>query len=217
MPGRDLVEWVSDQLLLLYILSIASQKKPLVITRIQKIIFLTELNSWKKKIGGLDYAFIKFNHGPYSSEIKGDINRLKKRKFIRCSWPNNAHFLLPEGEEFLQQVMPILERNKDILDFIEEVTEIVMKPKFEEMLSDVYSRPNPLDPTMTIEETPEKKYLLSRETRPMKIVSFHITETEAESLEVVLDPQLWKKHIVAEDSVRNDPSISWRKSTLFSD
>ncbi len=217
MPSKDLMEWVSDQLLLLYVLKIASQKKPLVITRIQKIIFLAELESWKKKVGGLDYAFIKFNHEPYSSEIKGDIRRLKKREFIRCIWPNRAHFLLPDGEKFLQQVMPILERNKDILDVIEEVAEIIMKPKFEEMLSDVYSRPNPLYPTMTIEETPEKKYLLSRETRPRDIVSFKISEAEAESLEVVLDPQLWKKHILAEESVRNEPSISWRKSPLFSD
>lgn len=221
MPERDLVEWVSDQLLLLYAINHASEIRHLGVTRIQKIMFLSELASWEKKIGGLDYQFIRYHFGPFSSELGEDIDRFCKRKLIE-SWHSdssdiNAYRLLPEGRELFEDSHTILARNKQILIPIMEKIQYTMKaPKIDLLLPEIYCLSNPLNNRQTIEETELTGHLLTRKKRPSNMKPFDITEEEAESFEIMLDPKLWKDFLLAEKSVRTQPAKPWRENPLYS-
>ncbi len=217
MTGRDLVEWVSDQFLLMHIIDKASEIKRFHITRLHKILFLSELVSWKRNIGGLDYRIIRFNKGPFAPEIEGDIQRLWKRGFIRTSHRNKAFQLLPEGRNFLEDAQTILTKNKEIVPIIDDKIDYVMEfAILENLLDIIYQMPNPLKPEITIKETELTDYLLSRETKPQNMKPFKMTEIEAESLEISLDPKMWAAYQKAEESVRTQPTIPWRESSLFS-
>lgn len=217
MPGRDLVEWVSDQLLLLYVINLASEIRRLHRVRIHKIMFLAELESWKRKIGGLDYRFIRHNVGPFSQELVGDINRFCKRSLIESYYGNKAYRILPEGKKLFEDAQTILARNKQILlPIMEKIQYIMEPPNINSRLPEIYSLPNPLKPQITIKDTELKDYLLSRETRPPNMKPFNITEEEAESFEIMLDPKLWNDYLLAEKSVREGPLINWRDNPLFS-
>lgn len=205
--SRTLQEWVTDHLLLLYLVNLASRRYRIFETRTQKIVFLSEREAQEKQIGGLDYAFIKFNHGPFSSEIRGDINHLQQVQLVKKD--RLGFSLKPDGSHFIRRNEEIFERNPKIINIISEYAEVVMDDEFEAMLTKVYSLPNPLKPHITIAETRHKDYLLSREVRRKITNPFQITEVELESYEVLLDPELFKRFLQSEKSVRTHPSISY--------
>jgi mRNA-degrading endonuclease YafQ of YafQ-DinJ toxin-antitoxin module len=190
----------------------SSQKYRLFETRLQKTTFLAELNSWENKCGGLDYAFIKFNHGPYSNELRGDVGRLQKVNLVHKT--RVGFSLGPEGFRFMRRNEEMFERNSQILDIVDKYAEIVMEPEFQEMLDEVYAMPNPIRPNITIGETRHKAYLLSREVRPSISNPFNISKAEIETFEILFDPELLKLYKEAENSVRTQPYIIIQSETF---
>lgn len=217
MAGRNLGEWVSDQLLLLYVIENAAERRRLHITRIHKILFLTELETWSKGFGGLDYAFIRLKRGPFSNEVRGDLERLHKRNIVRRYHNNRAFKLKKEGRDILREAEPFFTKNKHIFPMIEKNLDYVMEfPFVSSLLEIIYEMPNPIYPEMTIRETPQGKYLLKRQKKPQVIKPFVMTEEEAESFEIILDPNMWRDYLLAEKSVQEEPLTHWRNSPLFS-
>jgi uncharacterized protein YwgA len=192
MP-RCLEEWITDQLLTLYTCQQARKRNLLLETRYQKTVFISQWNLWKNHIEGFNYQFIRFNHGPYSSELTNDLKRLVKNEFIRKS--RKGYHINIQGYDLLEDLKSILDRNKPVLSEIDIVTRNIQSNNFEEMLKQIYRKPNPLNDKISIGETKMNKYLLSRETKSVigkgiAFSPFNLSESEAEDLEMIFDPTL---------------------------
>jgi hypothetical protein len=70
---------ILDRFLTLYVLTRASKHVPkLGRVQLQKIMFLSEWKMISQKMKGLNYNYIKFEHGPYSPELQDDMDRFAK-------------------------------------------------------------------------------------------------------------------------------------------
>ena len=100
-----------------------------------------------------------------------------------------------QGYDLLEDLKSILDRNKLVLSEIDIVTRNIQSNNFEEMLKQIYRKPNPLNDKISIGETKMNKYLLSRETKSVigkgiAFSPFNLSESEAEDLEMIFDPTL---------------------------
>ena len=208
MSERNLIEWVTDNLLLLQLCSIASLRKSLLETRMQKIVFLTQADLWQNKVGGFDYNFEKWDHGPFSMELRDDQRQLRQTGLL--SYTQRGFRVRPRGIELLKEFNDMFERNTYVVDKIQKYSDNIMeftKKEFKKMLDFVYSKPNPLSPYETIKETDHKSPLLNRTLWKETINPFDISKEEADSLEILLNPKLSRLLKEGRTSVQNEPLI----------
>ncbi|MHA2171144.1 MAG: hypothetical protein ACXAB7_14715 [Candidatus Kariarchaeaceae archaeon] len=176
--ARDLIEWVTDQLLLLHACYEATKRRSLKITRLQK-----------------------------------HIDRLKKVGLL-LEDQKDCYSLPKDGLKLIQSFQSILERNKAVRNLIAHNADLIMNADFEGLLNAIYRARNPLNEKLTIDDTPMKQYLLSREMKPVlsgtsEFQPFEISEDEAEDLEVLLDPQLKRKMDEGNQAVRDGKLEEW--------
>ena len=210
---RNLFEWITDQLLFLYVSRVCTELGIMKKVRTQKIIFIIEHNLWKNGLEGLDYQFIRHNHGPYSGELDDDIKRLIKCNLLRID--NYGYHITSNGLTFLDDFDYIFERNNQVKEIVIEYCNTVMSMEYDDLLESIYESKNPLNKKITIDKTPMKKYLLSREMKDFimkeskRKIKYEITESEAEDLEIYFDPRLKKIFDEGNESVKNGELTEW--------
>lgn len=192
MEERENKFWVSDNFLLLYAIQEASNIKPVLETRLQKIIYLSEVDSWKRGGGAFNYDFIKYYHGPYSFELKDDYETLLENNLAYYS-EEYGYRLKPRAKQIIKEYPAIIIRNESVFDNIKKNAQLILKyPKreFQTMLDMIYKKRNPLNPKITIGNTELKNPLLDRNLWEKTLSPLQITIEEEESLEILLDPNL---------------------------
>ncbi|MFW9995175.1 MAG: hypothetical protein ACFFD4_24270 [Candidatus Odinarchaeota archaeon] len=205
--GRDLVEWVSDHLLILHICKEIGDKQ-LHGRKMQMIAFMSEIKLWNNGLDGFDYHFIRMYRAPHSRELKIDCERLTVVSLLEYS-TRTGFTLSKEGYKLLDQFSDIVRRNEPVFQAVSKVTNEVMNSNYDILLEKLNKLPNPSTPAITIDMTDEKEYLINRNTKG-SLTPFDITEIEAESLEMVFDSRLHRTLLKADESVKNGPLIQWK-------
>jgi len=201
--ARNIQEKISDRLLLLYLLDNAWKVGKIEgITKVQKLVFLSEWAMLDEREKGFNYNFIKLIHGPYSQQLqREDVPRL-----IRAGLINDYNLSPTERAKIiLSDFKELFERNKSFIEKIEEVNREYAKIPLQKLLQIVYDMPHPYIPGYTISDVKPTTPLLYKikENKAKRV--FKITPEEIATLEIYFDTEAFESLLKASRE---------RKSTL---
>jgi uncharacterized protein YwgA len=122
---------VLNKLLLLKLIGMAEEINGA--TRLQKLVFSAEHYGRNIQTPTFNYSFIRWHYGPYSDEVKKDIDFLHENDFIDIN--NNTYVLTEKGEKAILVANHYFKESK-----IDEVLQAVLK-RYEDMtLEDLLKR-----------------------------------------------------------------------------
>ena len=189
--GRTSVEKLSDQFLLLYLVNDVSKRSPFVFeTKVQKLAFISEREMFNNGEKGFDYYFIKFYHGPYSAELKGDLNNLVQLDIFEAVPTRRGAKIVPTRRcvNIVRDFDDLIKRNQIFIQKISNVNKRFGILGFQRLLNSVYRMQSPLHQYRrgrrppTIASLPLKTPLLKRIPEEMASKTFSITPEEVEDL-----------------------------------
>ncbi|MCE7736048.1 MAG: SocA family protein [Candidatus Heimdallarchaeota archaeon] len=203
-------EWVTNHLLTLYLCKSGRKHNLVLSTRLQKAVFLSQLEMWKDKCQGFAFDFIKYHYGPFSSELRSSLEFLVKSNYLESG--NKGFKLTPHGYNLLDKFIDIFTRNRHQTNHIKIITKNIMTDDFDQMLEEVYQLKNPLTPSLTIEETPLEMALLIRNEMAHGKRTFKFTDEEFEDLAMLFDPEFVDDMQVAQRSILEGNLTEWKPS-----
>lgn len=187
---RTIQEKLADQLLLLYLLNDAWKKgKVEGITKIQKLVFLSEWRMLDNREKGFNYTFIKLIHGPYSQQLqREDIPRLIRLGFLK------DYDLSPteRARDILSDFRELFVKNRVFVEKIEEVNQEFARVPLHELLRKVYSMPHPYIRGRTIQDVKQTTPMLYKLKEHKARTVFHISPEELATLEIYFDIEAFK-------------------------
>ena len=183
----ELEEWqVLNRLLTLYVCKTARKTTYVKDTRMQKAVFMSQLKMYTDHCYGFNYNFIRYHYGPYSPELKQELDTLVDMEYLRSG--NYGYHLTKQAYKLLNDFSSVFSRNRHQINHIKVITKGIMENTLESMLSEVYAQENPIDKGVTIEDTPLESPLLLRSMDNPKR-QFRLTEDEWEDISMLLDPE----------------------------
>lgn len=186
---QTLKNWVSNQLLVLYAINRAND---LTVTRLHKTAFLSQRKSYKTKKSTFNYQFTRMPQGPWSSELKQDLDGLSKSNLLSeekyKKKDAKLYHITYEGENLLYEFSEVIERNQSHIKTIDSQVEKIKEMEYQEMLDYVYSLKNPVNPRITIANSPRNRYVLRREIQPHDYQELDLTKEEIATLEIHFTP-----------------------------
>jgi uncharacterized protein YwgA len=199
--GRTLKEQIIDKFLLVYL--IADVREGVGDTKLQKLAYLSELNMILQGRKGFNYNFIRMRWGPFSPDLEKDTKDL-----VNCGAITGfAHALAPRGRKVLEMFEHLLEPNKHIFNKIREVNKIYAQMSRDELVNYVHSMPNPIRPSISIDNTRHGSYILKRQRMAFTDRTFQIEESDIASLEIFLDPTNLGSLISSLKEAKTKPSV----------
>lgn len=205
MVTRNPIEKFVDRLLLLYLINNAREVGIVEgITKIQKLVFLSEWAMLDGRQKGFNYNFIKLIHGPYSEELqRQDIKRLVLWGVLE------GLSLLPteKGELILEDFQSLFDRNRIFIQQIEETNQEFAIIRLRRLLPKVYRMRHPYIPRRTIGDVKIGTPLLYRIERHKAVEVFNITSGEIATLEIYFDSKAFESLIEA--SKDREPTLAY--------
>ncbi len=201
-------EWVTNHLLTLYLCKSGREHNLVLSTRLQKAVFLSQLQMRKDKCQGFAFDFFKYYYRPFSLELRSSLEFLVKSNCLESG--NKRYKLTPDCQHLLDKFIDIFTRNRHQTNHIKLITKNIMTDDFDQMLDDVYQLENPLDPKLTIEETPLEMVLLVRDEMVHGKRTFKLTDNELEDLSMLLDPEFVDDMKVAHQSILEGNLTEWK-------
>lgn len=187
---QTIKNWVSNQLLLLYAIDRVDE---LTVTRVHKTAFLSQRNSYENQKSTYNYQFTKMRQGPWSNELSRDLKELSNSNYLlehKLSRRDDIIYTVErQGYKLLDDFSEIIKRNRVHLKIVDKQVDKVKRMKYESLLAYIHSLKNPASPHQTIHNTPQNKYLLTRELKPSEYEELQITREEIATLEVLLSPK----------------------------
>jgi uncharacterized protein YwgA len=186
--ARTVPEKLIDKLLLLYLASdTLNHIRFLVETKLQKLVFLSELSMFKKEEKGFNYTFVRLNYGPFSQELRSDLGQLIGQEILM------ERGLRPTEEAafILEDFQGIFERNKGYIEKIERVTEKYSRIPTEKLVHRVHAMHHPyLRPRRTIGSLKPTTPIIYRMSVERASKIFEVTAGELSDLELCFDKKI---------------------------
>jgi uncharacterized protein YwgA len=199
--GMTSEESLTNKLLLLYLLENA--ETPMGDTKLHKLAFLSERNMNFQAEKGFNYNFIKLEWGPFSTDLKKDIDELVNLGLIS----RVVHSPTDRGRFILSTFNNILQRNSSFLDKIQKVNRDYAHLERDELVKIVHDMENPEKPWTTIHNTPKGKYILKRLNYALDDKIFQLTEDEIASLEIYFDQELFDSLVASLEEAKCKPAV----------
>ena len=185
--ARTLLDKTVDQFLTTYLINDVFSRHRLRLlpeTKLQKLVFLSEKSMIDDRCKGFNFYFIKLIHGPYSAELKSELNRFTQIGYL------NDFGLKPTTnlKMIVEDFQKIIDRNQPFFQKIQRVNDVYALMPLNQLLRIIYSMPWGRG-DRTIADIPQRTPMLY----PMKpnniALEFEITENEAENLLLNFDPE----------------------------
>lgn len=175
-------------------------------TKLQKLVFLSEKKMIDQQLKGLNYSYIKFLHGPFSSELRSDLVRLSGITFIKepyISGTRNLRLLIADFSE-------VFERNCSIINTIDSTLKKWAPLSLKEILKRVYRMKWG---RTTIGKLPLKTPMLWKMKTKQAREVLTITPDEFEDLLLSFDPKIAEILKPAFNDMREGRLISYEATS----
>lgn len=174
-------------------------------TKAQKLGYLSEKKMIDNREKGFNYDFIKLPFGPYSEDLKKDIEWLEEQKLIKTT-PisdeanifNESHF----GRKLLNDFHELFVRNNLFTQKIAEIDRVYATKNSQEIVDYVHSLPHPYMKGRTIGDLKLGTKILYKLSEGKAQIIFNITPEELATLDVYLDDESYGSVIVASESAK---------------
>lgn len=202
MADRTPVERLTDQFLLLYLISDVSKRTPFVPeTKIQKLTFISEREMLWNAEKGFNYYFIKLLYGPYSTQLDNDLNSLVQAVIVKAEPTGRGVDIAPtqKSANILRDFNDLIRRNQIFVRRISDINRRYGILGFKRLLNSVYHMQTPLHKYRkgrrppTIASLPLRTPLLKPISEEMASKTFSITPEEVEDLVMNFSPKTVKE------------------------
>ena len=198
--ARTPLDKAVDHFLTTYLINDAFSRRRLRFlpeTKLQKLVFLSEKLMVDERKKGFNFYFIKLTHGPYSAEMKSELEKLIQIGYLDDFGLRPTTDLKMIMEDFKN----IIDRNQTFFQKIQRVNDIYALMPLRSLLKIIYSMPWGKG-DKTIADLPQRTPMLY----PMKLnniaLKFDITENEVENLLMNFDPEAIEGLSQATEDVR---------------
>jgi len=115
---RSVKELIMDRVLLLYLIERANEAGELYgVTKLMKLIFLSEHSMLKDRVKGFNYSFYRWHLGAFTPEVYEDLDYLIWNNLVT---ERVKIELTDRGRALLNSIRELLEENREILRYIDE-------------------------------------------------------------------------------------------------
>lgn len=178
-PERTLKEKVIDKLLLLYLLN---KHRISGRTKLQKTVFFSEDSLNGKNIKSFNYNFIRFHYGEFSRELESDFKELIKNELIS---EKPYIRVTGEGEDILKHLEGVLNKNPNILHFIDAVCDYTSRKPLDVVKTMAYTRV--IRNGIQVKDIDEETVLLEKLDESKASSIFNIEDGWVGTLELLFD------------------------------
>lgn len=180
LPSRVFVEQIADKLLLIHLFATHKIKDD---TKAQKTVFFAESNMNEQKIKGFNYSFFKWHYGEFSRELESDLRELKQKNFITTNLE-----LTQDGEEILNKMKSVLQRNSDIIKRIDMFGNYTEFKSLDEVKNVAYTKI--VIHGKQVKDLPLNEPLIQKLDDSEAKEKFEIDEGWLGTFEILLNPEL---------------------------
>lgn len=198
--ARSPREKLADRLLLLYLLNKASEiDSSLGVTKVQKMVFLSEWMMLTNREKGFNYSFIKLTYGPYSHQLqREDLPQLITSGIVEGLTLSPTEI----GRAILNDFEDLFRRNGIFIRRVDRIVEEYSRMPLGELLRRVYSMRHPYIKGRTIRDLKERTPLLYAIDKKNASEVFNLTPEEIATLEIYFDTKAFKSLIKASEDRR---------------
>ena len=189
---RTVKESIIDRLLLLYVIARTRQKGYNITgdVKLQKLLYKAEESMYLEGYKGLNYNFVRWEHGPFSQEVYVDTRDLIETGFLRSS-QGKAIDVSDQGVQLIEALQEILSRNRKFEQIIDRVINEFGPYKGQKCKAVVYSYPK-VGEKKPIKKVRKGEFILQKLENSEAKDRFWIDEKWFETLEVLFDPASYK-------------------------
>ena len=191
MIERTVKEAILDRLLLLFLI-VRTRQKGYNITgdvKLQKLLYKAEERMYLSRYKGLNYNFVRWEHGPFSQEVYVDTEDLTETGFLRRY--ENAIDVSNQGVQLVEALRETLDKNRKIEQIIDKVINEFGPLKGQRIRAVMYSYPK-VGERKTIKKTKKGEFILRKLEDSEAKERFWVDEKWFETLEVLFDPTSYK-------------------------
>jgi len=191
MIERTVKEAILDRLLLLFLI-VRTRQKGYNITgdvKLQKLLYKAEERMYLSGYKGLNYNFVRWEHGPFSQEVYVDTEDLTETGFLRRY--ENAIDVSNKGVQLVEALRETLDKNRKIEQIIDKVINEFGPLKGQRIRAVMYSYPK-VGERKTIKKTKKGEFILRKLEDSEAKERFWVDEKWFETLEVLFDPTSYK-------------------------
>jgi uncharacterized protein YwgA len=184
---RTTREKVVDSLLTLYLLRDAFSRIEVgcvEATRLQKLVFLSELPMILQRKQGFNFRFIRLTYGPYSQELENEANRLVKAGLLdgMSMQPTES------AVSILEHFHEVVHRNDAFFGLVRQTNDDWARMDLDLLLRTVHEMP--WRGGRTIHDLPPRTPMLYPMNPQRVLLNFDVTEEEVEGLWMNFDPKI---------------------------
>ncbi len=203
---RTPLEEITDRLLLLYLLDRFQPCSDLGDTKIQKLVFLSELEMCKDWVKGFNLHFFKFIHGPFSRQLESDLSELDDWGL----YLPDEHILTSHGRKLADWLNKLWQKNDDVVQYIDKTLEKYGGLSLREILTIVYSLPHPFYTSpRKIANLKKLTPILFKVKDEQATRRFEISTAELETLEILLDVDEYHHLIYPKEDEDENKSVPY--------
>jgi hypothetical protein len=201
-------EVATDRLLLLYLIDRANREGDLYgLTKLMKMVFLSECNMIRDRVKGFNYSFYRWYLGAFTPEIYQDLDHLIWNDLVT----ERARIELTErGRIILDAVDELLKENGHILRYIDELIEKLANKGVQEIMEMAYKTkvmiPPPFNMEVEMERAPSGFPLINKIDELEADRMLLIDEGWLETLDILLDKEAYESAKAAISSSRIERS-----------
>lgn len=203
----SLKEKIQNKLLLLYLIRQYNLKSKfyLGITKLQKLVFLSERDMIENRVKGLNFQFFRYSYGPMSKEVYQERTELQESGLIIKEKQINT---TAEGNEVLDSCSEWLKPNKEVTDYIDQIIDEFSNYPTNKLKEYVYELKFsiPGRGQMKIKDVPECTDLLSPLTEEEAEKELRLDEGDVETLDIIMDTGSYSSLKEAIKEVQTTPS-----------
>jgi uncharacterized protein YwgA len=197
MSQQQIKDKIINRFLTLYLIDNSFKKKQLRFlseTKLQKLVFLSELDMLNKGIEGFNFYFLRLHYGPYSFELAKDKAQLITSGFLE----EKALKPTKDATYLMEDFSTIIARNAKVISEIDSVNCSYAPLELDFLLNKVHSMPWK---NATVHDLPQRTPMLYPLKPSARKVAFDISDKELDDLVMNLDPDVCQEFDEAENDV----------------
>jgi len=197
MSQQQIKDKIINRFLTLYLIDNGFKKKQLRFlseTKLQKLVFLSELDMLNKGVEGFNFYFLRLHYGPYSFELAKNKAQLIIAGFLE----EKALKPTKDAAYLMEDFSAIIDRNEAAISKINAVNCSYAPLELDFLLNKVYGM---TWKNATIHDLPQRTPMLYPLNPNALKVAFDITDKELDDLVMNLEPDVCQEFDEAENDV----------------